>query len=71
MEVSCYHIGYIYISRGAAAPMVIMSILFPLLYLAVIVFGFYTVITILKSLKERNVILSEIRDELRKNNGKL
>ncbi len=51
--------------------MMIMSFIFPLMYIAVVIFGIYAVITILKSMKERNEILAEIREELQKNNGRL
>ncbi|MEK5068913.1 hypothetical protein [Sporosarcina sp. FSL K6-1508] len=47
----------------------VMSLLvfFPfLIYWGIIIFGIYAVLTILKSAKQRNEYLKEIRDELKK-----
>jgi len=44
----------------------IMGILPVLIYLGMLVFGVYAVLAILKSAKQRNEYLKEIRDELRK-----
>ena len=41
-----------------------------LLWLVLLGFGIYFMITILSRMKERNDILKEIRDELRNNNSK-
>ncbi|MEH7180242.1 hypothetical protein [Neobacillus vireti] len=40
-----------------------------LLYLGILVFAIYVVITILKLMKQRNEYLKEIRDEIKKNNS--
>ena len=44
----------------------IMGILPVIIYLGMLVYGVYAVLAILKSAKQRNEYLKEIRDELRK-----
>ncbi|QOS99287.1 hypothetical protein JNUCC42_00285 [Brevibacterium sp. JNUCC-42] len=41
-----------------------------LIYFGVIFFIIYSVVTVIKAMKQKNEILKEIRDELRKNNNK-
>lgn len=44
-----------------------LLVFFPfLIYWGIIIFGIYAVLTILKSAKQRNEYLKEIRDELKK-----
>ena len=39
------------------------------LYVGILIFAIYTVLTILKLMKQRNEYLKEIRDELKQSNG--
>jgi len=52
--------GVLYVNSLA-----ILGILPVLIYLGILVFGVYTVLAILKSAKQRNEYLKEIRDDLR------
>ncbi|MGG1268373.1 hypothetical protein [Brevibacillus laterosporus] len=41
-----------------------------LIYFGVIFFIIYSVVTVIKTMKQKNEILKEIRDELKKSNNK-
>jgi hypothetical protein len=49
------------------SPLMFLPMLF---YIAILVFGIYFMVTVLKRMKEKNDILKEIRDEFRNQNSK-